>query len=282
MLDTLQVFEELKEALQPDAAKKIAFFMGKMYRELSNVVTKEEFNELKNSINNLAEKVQDLTEAQINTEKSLNKLFELHEKSEERLANIEKWQELTEQRLANIAKWQEKTEERLANIEKWQEKTEKRLNELTIAVEKLTISLDKTQKELKETKQLVGNISDRVGYLLEDRAIKNLPPILKNRYGIKIKERLVRKFVSYNGKTDELNIFGIGEKQNKEIYILGESKSRLSKRHIDNFLKMVKRLEKNKIIGKEKFLFMITYTVHLEIEEYAKEKGIEVIWSYEV
>lgn len=205
MIDTLEFFEELKEALEPTAAKKIAELMGKLYRELSNTVTKAEFREL-------TETVKELAEAQKRTEQEVRELA----------------------------------------------------------------------KGLKETRQMVGNLSDTVGYGLEDRAMKTLPELLRNRYTIEVKDKLVRKFVKYNGKHDEINIFGQGKRRGKKLYIIGEAKSRLSKRHVDDLIKLVKRLENNEVISGERFLFIVTYSARPEAEEYARNKGVEVIWSFEV
>ncbi|MCX7724280.1 MAG: hypothetical protein N2042_03405 [Thermodesulfovibrio sp.] len=71
-------------------------------------------------------------------------------------------------------------------LAKAQKRTEKAVEELTHA--------------LKETRQMVGNLSDTVGYTLKDRAMKALPAILFERFGINIKERLVRKYIQSNGK----------------------------------------------------------------------------------
>ena len=219
MIDTLKIFTELKKTMEPSAAQKIAEVMGMVYEELRNTVTKDEFNELK-------EVVRDLAEAQ------------------------------------------KRTEQRVEELAEAQKRTEAEIKELARA--------------LKETRVMVGGLSDTVGYGLEDRAIKALPAVLKGKYGIEVSEPLVRKFVRYNGKQDELNIFGTGRKARKTLYIVGEAKSRLSRKHIDDFLKLVARLESYRTITADKFLFIVTYSVEPVIEEYAREKGIEVIWSFEV
>ena len=170
-----------------------------------------------------------------------------------------------------------------------QKKTEQRLDSLTQKVEALAEAQKKTEEEvrklakgLRETRQMVGGLSDTVGYSLEDRAIKSLPQLLREQYQIEVKGRLVRKFIEYNGLKDELNIFGEGESDGKPLYILGEAKARLSKKHIDRFLKKIQRLKFYKVITEENFMFFVTYSAEPQIEEYAKDKGIEIIWSYEV
>jgi len=55
MLNTLKIYEELKETLEPTAAKKITEILGTIYEELRNTVTKEDFKELKATVQELAE-----------------------------------------------------------------------------------------------------------------------------------------------------------------------------------------------------------------------------------
>lgn len=233
MIDTLKIFNELKKTMETSAAQKIAEVVGMVYEELKNTVTKEEFNELKEVVRELAEA-----------------------------------QKRTEQRIEELAEAQKRTEQRVEELAEAQKRTEAELKELARA--------------LKETRIMVGGLSDTVGYGLEDRAIKSLPTVLKDRYRIEVSAPLVRKFVRYNGRQDELNIFGTGQKARKTLYIVGEAKARLSRKHIDDFLKLVARLENNRIITADKFLLIVTYSVEPVIEEYAKEKGIEVIWSFEL
>lgn len=222
--------------------------------EIAETVRKSDFDELKKVVGELAE-------AQKRTEQRVEELAQAQKKSEERLTRLEK----TVQELAEA---QKRTEQRVEELAEAQKRTEQELRELAVA--------------LKETRQMVGNLSDTVGYSLEDRAIKSLPQLLRERYGIEVKGRLVRKYVKYNGKFDEINIFGSGIRDNKEVNIIGEAKSRLSKGHVDDLLKLAKRLSDNGVIIGERFLFIITYTARPEAEEYSHRMGVEVIWSFDV
>ncbi|MCS7214712.1 MAG: hypothetical protein NZ826_00950 [Thermodesulfovibrio sp.] len=174
-----------------------------------------------------------------------------------------------------LAEAQKRTEERVSRLEtalaelaEAQKRTEKAIEELTHA--------------LKETRQMVGNLSDTVGYTLEDRAMKALPAILFERFGIKIKGRLIRKYIQYNGKYNEINIYGEGERQGQKITVIGEAKSRLSKSNIDNLIKLIDRLQRKGLISGEIFPIVVTYTVTPEAEQYSFSKGVHVIWSYEI
>ena len=245
-------------------------------------VTREEFDKLRKS-------VEELTEAQKRTEERLTRLEEVVEKLAEA-------QRKTEERLNELAEAQKKTEERVLRLEEAverlaeaQRKTEERVLRLEKAVKRLTEAQMRTEEEireltigLKETREMVAGLSDTVGYGLEDRAMKYLPELLKNRFNINLKTPLIRKYVTYNGEEEELNIYGKGEKNGREIDIIGEAKSRPSKKDIDKFLKKINRLEKMEIISESKFLLIVGYTIKPEVELYARKNNIEVIWSYEV
>jgi len=57
----------------------------------------------------------------------------------------------------------------------------------------------------------------------------------------------------------EVNIIGEGEKNGRKITIIGESKSQLSKRNVDEFIK--KKLERLEEVYKEIFPVLITHMV---------------------
>jgi len=92
MLDTLKIYNELKETLEPQAALKVAEALGYVYGELQNTVTKTEFNELK-------EVVKELSEAQKRTEKRVGELAEAQKRTEHRLEELAEAQKRTEHEL---------------------------------------------------------------------------------------------------------------------------------------------------------------------------------------
>ncbi|RLA94038.1 MAG: chordopoxvirus fusion protein [Deltaproteobacteria bacterium] len=210
-------------------------------------VTREDFDELKSVVRELVYSQKELAQAQ--------------KKSEERLDRVEK-------AIEELTQAQKRTEERLEELAQAQKRTE-------VEVRKLAIGL-------RETRQMVAGLSDTVGFRLEDESYKSLPRLLKRDLNLEVEGRLIRKYVEYaDGKVDEVNIYGKGKRNGKTVYILGECKSKLGKRDIDNFLKRVKRLEP--VIGvEEKALIAVTYNVMPQVERYAVERGIKVYWSYEL
>ena len=187
---------------------------------------------------------------------------------------LAKAQERTEKRVEELAKAQERTEIRVEELAKAQERTEKRVEELTEVSKSLVEGLQRVREEL-------GGISTTVGYTLENETYKKLPALLEKDFGIQTKEKITRKYVTdIKGKHIEVNIFGHGEKHGKEVIIIGESKAQLSNNKVDEFLrKKVKRLDG---LFDEVFLVLVTHMITSpEVEEYVKNKGIALYYSYD-
>ena len=315
MINHLKLYEELKETIDPSAAKKIAEALKDIYEDLKSSIAREEFRELKDTLAGLSEGLlsfQRTTEENFNKVwASINELAEAQRRTEESLKSLEErfesFQRTTEENfnkvwasINELAEAQRRTEESLESFKRiteenfnkvWasirelrdaQKDTEKVVNDLVMAQKETQQELKALARGLAETREMVGGLSDTVGYSLEDRAIKSLPSILKNKYGIIVTEGLVRKFIKYNGRHDEVNIFGTGKKDKRLITIIGEAKSRLSKKHIEDLLKLIERLRKAGVIKKEAFPIVVTYSAEPVVEEMAKEKGVNLIWSYEL
>ena len=232
MINTLTIFEELKENFEPLAAKKLAEVLGKLYTEITNTVTKTEFKELKDLVSDLVKSQKELAEAQRNSEQRLTRLEQVVE-------------ELTEA----------------------QKRTEEGLQSLTI--------------ELRHTREQVGGLSDTVGYSLENQAYKYLPKLLQKDYGIVLSDRLKRGYLNdLKGRPIEVNIIGEATRNGKKVMIIGESKSRLSKKNINEFIE--KRVKMFKQLYDEIFPVIVTHMIsEPDAEDYAKENEVAIYYSYD-
>ncbi len=65
-----------------------------------------------------------------------------------------------------------------------------------------------------------------MGYDFENEACRFLPEASKRKYGIEIKEKIVR--VGIGGK--EINLFGRANRDGREVWVVGEAKTRLDDR----------------------------------------------------
>lgn len=155
------------------------------------------------------------------------------------------------------------------------------VQELAEAQKRTETAVRELTRGLTETRQMVGGLSDAVGYGLEDRAIRELPRVLAAEHGVTVKGRLVRRFVRYpDGKKDELNIFGEGERAGELVTVCGEAKARLSRKHVDALCRVGERLVQSAKAKHPLFLLMVSYSVEPEIEEYAAARAVTVIPSY--
>ncbi|MEI8182041.1 MAG: hypothetical protein WCG29_04980, partial [Desulfomonile sp.] len=154
MINTLRIYNELKETMDPVAAEKIADAVGLIYEELRYSVTKTEFNELKDVVS-------DLAEAQKRTEIRLEELAEA--------------QKRTEIRVEQLAQAQARTEIRLEELAEAQLRTEQRLEQLAIGLSRLEKKVEDLVGEMRVFKKELGGLAHTVGYRLEDEAMKSLP-----------------------------------------------------------------------------------------------------------
>jgi chromosome segregation ATPase len=253
MINTLKIYDTLQQTLEPTAAKAIADIFGLIYEDLQNTVTKSDFTELK-------EIVRDLGEAQKVTEAKVGSLVD---------------------RVEELAEAQKRTEARVEELAEAQKRTEARIEELAVAQTETQKELKLLVEEHKETRKQLGGLTNTVGYTLENEAYKGLPSLLKKEHKILVKGKLKRQFVSDGrGGQFEINIYGQASKNGKVFTIIGESKSQLSKKGIDEFLR--RKISRLKSAHKNIFPVLVTHMIaEPDAEDYAKKKGIAVFYSYD-
>ncbi len=236
--------------------------------------TKADVDDLKLAIKLLIEAQRELTV-------KVSELAEAQRRTEERLNSLA-------QRVEELAEAQKKTEERVSRLEKIveelaeaQRKTEERLESLTRRVEQLTEEVRAIVGEIRDLKKRFGDLSDAVGFGLEDRAFKSLPKLLKRDYGIEVEGRLLRKFIKdARGKDVEVNIFGKGVKDGVEFTIIGECKSQLSKNNVISFIE--DRLKRFEGVYENIFPVIVTYMIsEPDVEDFVREKKIALYYSYD-
>ena len=100
------------------------------------------------------------------------------------------------------------------------------VKELAEAQKGTEIEIQKLSKGLDETRGEVGGLSKSMSYAFENEAYRSLPAVLKEKYGIEVKERIVRAEIGGG----EINIFCKAEREGKEVFVIGEAKLRLDER----------------------------------------------------
>ncbi len=241
-------------------------------------VRREEFDKLSNEVTKIAEnldrlatRVNELAEAQKKTEEAVAKLTERVDKLTERVNELAEAQKKTEEAVAKLTERVDKLTERV-------DKLTERVNELAEAQKKTEEAVAKLAIQMNNLSLSVGRLSDVIGFGLEDIARVVVPGWLERHEKIYVKG-LVRKFFEVDGEIVEVNLYGEGMRRQRNIYILGEIKSRIYGRDVREFL-----LKLNKISrlfeGKEVYKFMFGFLIHPSAEKEANKHGIKTIASY--
>lgn len=245
--------QRIKEEITKTFPKKQADVLHQVVDVVNETVKVSDFNELKAIVKDLAEAQQELAQAQ----------------------------KRTEQRVDELAKAQQE----LAQAQK---RTEETVKELAVAIKETQKEIKILTREMRDSRGEFGSFQRTMSYAFENEAYRMLPKLLKEKYGIDVKEKFVR--LELKGK--EINFFAKGRQNGKEVYIVGESK-----------LKLDDRVEKLKIKRKQKDVFQeLQEKIDVILEEYppldvikllvthfatkgfiemAEERNIIVVQSYE-
>jgi len=218
-------------------------------------VTREDFDELRRAVDELAE-------AQVRTEKRVEELVEVQVRAERRIGRLE-------DAVERLTQAQASTEERMGRLEDAVE----RLAQAQAKTEETVERLVKAQRELSVE---VGKLSATIGFGIEDIGRVVLPGYLERHFGIEVEE-LERKFFLVDDEEIEINLYGEGVKDEKEVIILGEAKSRIYRREVGDYIQDTSKL----IFREEVFKVMFGFFIHPSATELAEKEGIVLVASYQ-
>ena len=215
-----------------------------------------------------------LEAAQARAEKRLEAL-------ESRMEGVEDRMDRVEAALDRLEAAQARAEKRLEALEDRMDRVEATLDRLAAAQARTEEALEKLTEAHDETRKQLGGLSHTVGYILENEAYRALPALLKAEHGIEVEDRLIRTYLTTDrGYPVEVNIFGRGRRNGREVVILGESKSQLSAKHIDHFIQG--RLTRLEPLFEEVFAVLVTHMISSpDVAAYAQERGIALYYSYQ-
>jgi len=236
-------------SLTPETYELILKIVDERVKEIK--VTREDFDKLSKTVNQLAENINILTQR-------INSLTEAHQK---------------------LVEAQKATEEELKKLAEAQKATEERLNKLTERVDKLAESVRELGVKFDELSMAVGRLSDVIGFGLEDIARVVVPGWLERHLGIYV-ENLVRQFFYVEGMRFEVNLYGEGVKENVKTIIIGECRSRIYGRDVKEFLEKYSLIRKVLPSNVNVVGLMFGYLIHPSAQEVAERNKIYVIASY--
>lgn len=245
-----------------------------LYKEIYGIVKSliedkiEELFGRREQLEEIKEVLLQIAQNQRKTEETIGKLSEAQKRTEERVSKLEDI-------VRELAEAQKRTEERVNELAEAQRRTE-------IEIQNLIRSDHEIREELRSIRREIGGLSRSFSYAFENEAFRSLPDFLKKNFGIVLKERLVREEI--RGK--EINIFGIGEKEGKEVFVVGESKVRLDEVKaqdgvFDELEDKVSAVKEEYGQGIDVVKILVTHHATKGFINLAKQRGIIVIQSFE-
>ena len=292
-----QIADELSNVLDRPAAERIAQVVVSVYERLHESLVIRRLDSLETAVRRLADSQQQMyAEFHEYREQTDERFRELREEFQEyRKQTDERFRELREaqqQMYAEFQEYRKQTDERFrelreaqqqmyAEFQEYRKQTDERFRELAETVRLTQEALRDLALTVKELQKQVGGLSQTVGYVLENEAMKALPELLFREYGLRVEGRLKRRHVQDStGRYIEVNIFGTATRNGEQVTLVGESKSQLSKNDIDRFLR--RTVEALRANYPNIFPILVTHiTSEPDAEDYARSLGVVVFYSYE-
>ena len=170
-----------------------------------------------------------------------------------------------------LTRAQKRTDERL-------DKLTQTVNRLTETVEKLSRDVSSLSKTVKNLSIAVGRLSDIIGFGLEDIARIMVPGWLERHLNIYVDE-LSPMFFQVGNKEFQVDFYGEGTKNGKEVIIIGECRSRIYDNDVRRFARTISEIS-SLFEGKEIVAIIFGYLVHPRAQEEAKKHNIVVLATY--
>ena len=181
--------------------------------------------------------------------------------------------------VAELAEALKQTQAEVRALAEAQKRTEQKVAELAEALKQTQAEVRALVQRVDFLHERIENLSDTVGYTLENAAYKALPDILRERLGIQVEGRLSRRYVRVGNVDRQVNIFGYGYREGQRVLIVGEAKTRPSIREVDKFLRLVEGLKAQE--GLPVVPVFVAHDYPPSVEAYIREKGILLVWSYD-
>jgi hypothetical protein len=163
-----------------------------------------------------------------------------------------------------------------------QKRTEQRIEELAEAQKRTEEEVRELARALRRTRTELGGLSKSMSYAFENEAFRMIPKVLKEKYGIEVEKRFVREDIG--GK--EINIFGRGKKDGRDVLIIGETKLRIEKPDkelktlLEDFEEKIEAVKKE--FGDVEIIkVFVTHFAGKNFLREAEKNGIIVIQSFE-
>ena len=268
--ETQREIEALKEA-QKETQKEIEA-LKEAVRE-----TQREIEALKEAQKETQKEIEALKEAQKETQKEIEALKEAQKETQKEIEALKEAQKETQKEIEALKEAQKETNR---SIDGLREEFRKEKEDIWKILTKLTENLEKLNKDHRVTREQLGGLAHAVGYLLEDRAFVGLPRLLAEE-GFEVEEPFRREYLQVgHERWIEVNIYGVIRRNGERFYVIGEAKTQLKKRDVDQFLRHLKEVERW-LPGRRLFPLLVTYQTSPQVREYVRKKGLRLYFSFQ-
>ena len=276
MANRTLMLEQLGSVFAEEQAEVLAKVIFDSYNAL---VRRDDFNELKEIVRDLAESQQrtdqhleSLAESQQRTDQHLESLAESQQRTEQRVESLAEAQQRTEKRLESLAEAQQRTDQHVELLAESQQRTEQR-------VESLAGAQQRTEYALQQLARQVGGMSDRMGGDLEDVAAAMVHDLLEREFDWQVDE-LGRTWQKWDGTEEEIDVFGQARdttRPDTSLWIVGEVKFNLTMRDVERFALLLERAAQH--LEGEIVPVCFSYRVRPAVREAVKEAGYRLVLS---
>ncbi len=221
--------------------------------------------------------IEALKEAVRETQKEIEALKETVKETQKEIEALKEAQKETQREIEALKEAQKETNQ---SIDALREEFRKEKEDIWKILTKLTENLEKLHKDHRTTREQLGGLAHAVGYLLEDRAFVGLPRLLAEE-GFEVEEPFRREYLQVgHERWIEVNIYGVIRRNGERFYVIGEAKTQLKKRDVDQFLRHLKEVERW-LPGRRLFPLLVTYQTSPQVREYVRKKGLRLFFSYQ-
>ena len=277
VIDTLSLYEKLKENMDPAAAEKLAHALATSLVQIEQSMRQAQEDRLSRIEQTLERLV-------LVTQQHSQEIAELRQVSKENTSAIVELRQMVQENTAAIAELRQT----VSGLVEITQRHSQEIAELREAVRQLVETTRKHAQVLRrleldqqDIRKQLGGLAMAVGYSLENEAYLALPQLLKQDYDIEVRGRLKRDYLTdTEGKHLEVNILGEGVRGGQTLIIVGESKVQLSANEIDRFLRRkVRWIER---IYPNLFPVIVTHMITSpDVLEHARRRGVAVYFSYD-
>jgi predicted nuclease with TOPRIM domain len=184
-------------------------------------------------------------------------------------------------KVGELAEAQKRTEIKVEELAETQRELTEAQKRTETALVTLAESVREMSQEIRKLSKEVGGLGKSFGYALENESYRHLPDILQQKYGITVKEKIIRREIG--GR--EINLLCPAIKDGREVLVVGEARTKLDvkKEQPEVFAELEEKVQA--VLAEypqaEIVRVVVTHFASNSFLDKAKKRGIIVVQSFE-